>query len=482
MQKHGVDFLKRQHGHLGASAELPAPAQGNEKEKAKPLLGRKRKKKDTDVDAEPAAGNNKGSAAAAVTADTIESQLSDADENENDDNNNNNGDLPPKEHKPRKKRRKKKKKKLVPIDSSTCCEEFHNADGQHRSSPLNSSGRPGKRGLRKMKYERQHLSKAEFLMACAKRFSYTGSVALVNVNCTAVTGTTIITTTMSPPPSCEGVVADSQIRNNDESSGSFVQLGGSVQVQPLLVLDLNGILCHRIRRQEDPDYFRQNDKNEDTKSTMYRPSVGTVAGTPVLPRIDLTNFLQYLDEHFCLAVWTSAKTKTAKALIKLLFPNDVANRLLFIWCQNHCEMTAISAPRGDNDAADTLYKKDLNKVWKEYPLWNARNTLLMDDSPDKCEVCKSNAVHPLPLNGRSDQQQVSDGKKILLDSENEKLQRHFFEGLVQHFHPKTQCDANNGNNNENESSLPPINTMEENEELLLFLRKHGSGHMGWLGE
>lgn len=48
----------------------------------------------------------------------------------------------------------------------------------------------------------------------------------------------------------------------------------------------------------------------------------------------------------------------------------------------------------------TIFIKSLSKVWDAYPLWDASNTLLMDDSPDKCpEIFLKNTVHPPPITG-----------------------------------------------------------------------------------
>ena len=96
----------------------------------------------------------------------------------------------------------------------------------------------------------------------------------------------------------------------------------AIYVKPLLVLDLNGILCRRIR------YSKLSVK--DGEKINFRPSVGHIAGTPVVAREDLQPMLSYLDAHFTLAVWTSAKLATARGLIAMLFPPDIANRLLFV--------------------------------------------------------------------------------------------------------------------------------------------------------
>lgn len=87
----------------------------------------------------------------------------------------------------------------------------------------------------------------------------------------------------------------------------------AIYVKPLIVLDLNGILCHRIRES----------KQSAMTNTRYKTSLGRIANTEVIPRSDLTMFLQLLNSHFTLAVWTSATSKTAKGLVKMLFPEEI---------------------------------------------------------------------------------------------------------------------------------------------------------------
>lgn len=91
--------------------------------------------------------------------------------------------------------------------------------------------------------------------------------------------------------------------------------GTAIVDKLLLVLDVNGVLCRRIRRQV----------NNDVKARVtYRSSIGYVAHTEVVPRTDLKQFLYLLDSHFALAIWSSAKRKTLKKLLHMLFPSEVS--------------------------------------------------------------------------------------------------------------------------------------------------------------
>jgi hypothetical protein len=255
--------------------------------------------------------------------------------------------------------------------------------------------------------------------------------------------------------------AAATISSASASSSSSPSNEMTIRVQPLLILDLNGILCHRSRQRKEPI------------GVKLRQPIGVVAQTPVVPRHDLGKFLRYLDQHFCVAVWTSAKPKTAARLIELLFPHDVKRRLLFVWSQKHCDKVLVDPTKAttsvsngsdessvsshgsshsnkNNQVGDTwkeheqrdnvTYEKNLRKVWDVFPLWSANNTLLVDDTPDKCPFAVANAVHPPRLHGRdstcksisnAQHQDGSTSQLLLSDEDNVQMQSIFFERLVQ---------------------------------------------------
>jgi len=220
-------------------------------------------------------------------------------------------------------------------------------------------------------------------------------------------------------------------------------------VKPLLVLDLNGVLCHRYRSTDvpmviwnaverhnkqqqvdaQPGKHNQNvrltqntdettanvSETQNTDETtanasepngtdatpqkiqvrsLYRTSIAHIAGTPIIPREHLDSFLTMLDQSFTLAIWTSAQAKTAKQMVKALIPPAVRSRLLFVWGQNRCH-----GARGQVNRK-FIFRKPLSKVWETYPIWNEHNTLLMDDSPEKCpKKYMRNTLHPPPISG-----------------------------------------------------------------------------------
>ena len=75
-----------------------------------------------------------------------------------------------------------------------------------------------------------------------------------------------------------------------------------ITVKPLIILDVNGILCHRLRKK--PQVLRSSliSNKRLKQTTNFRPSVGNVANTDVVPRSDLNEFLTLLHSNFNLAV------------------------------------------------------------------------------------------------------------------------------------------------------------------------------------
>lgn len=236
-----------------------------------------------------------------------------------------------------------------------------------------------------------------------------------------------------------------------------------VIVKPLLILDLNGILCHRIRK-EHADLYPH---------LPYRTAVDRIASTPVIPRPGIVDFLEMLSEHFCLAIWTSAKPRTAKHLLTALVPESISARLLFVWSQKHCDCSK-RVGEGTNDSSSTIFRKSLEKVWRNFPLWNPSNTLLLDDSPDKCPEFK-NTLHPPSLHGKELLRQDGDTRSsvfLMSDEENGLRQQAFFATLVQeHFWEPRETWPNDKNQVGKAEAM-----------LTKILHRFATSHMGWRGE
>lgn len=305
-----------------------------------------------------------------------------------------------------KKKRKKKKSEESSSDTVVNMDE-------NPSTEMPVALRPGKKKLRRLNYRQRQLSPVEFLVASMQACTFTRSVVSDLPSDASQT-----TPNLSNGSKVEVVTScaidsssPSKSSSRKKAEDSIPAVVCRINVQPLIVLDVNGILCHRVRHHQSAKV---------TKEQLREP-ITNVAATPVIPRTDLIKFLTFLDSQFCLAVWTSAKLKNAKALIKALFPSSISDRLLFVWAQHNCDRIA---SEGD---ADLLYEKNLAKVWEKYPLWHEQNTVLLDDSRDKCQKWHENAIHPPSLHGIKS---CEVGKLMMSDENNQLLQQEFFEGLA----------------------------------------------------
>lgn len=256
-------------------------------------------------------------------------------------------------------------------------------------------------------------------------------------------------------PSIDTILSES---NEDSKKEIFIK--------PLLVLDINGILCHRIRESrlphaiaqilKDSQKFNAHQTHRRTTS-MYRPAIGHVANTHIVSRTDLIPFLNILNDHFTLALWSSAKRKTIKNMVDMLFPYNIKENLLFIWGQEHCDCiheSEISSSYHDSiyrkqHFEGKIYTKNVGKVFAKYPLFNVTNTLLIDDNPTKCPKYIANCIHPSPIMGLDLNvilQQIGkeefdkSGMEIYCDETNERNQRIFFEKLIDFWKYPIQCN------------------------------------------
>ena len=145
----------------------------------------------------------------------------------------------------------------------------------------------------------------------------------------------------------------------------------NINKKKLLIFDLNGVLIYKKK------------KRSRSKTFTIRPHA--------------KDFIEAMGERFELAVWTSRSIEKAQVIVDTLFPS---NNLLFIWYNDKCDKFLENSGDGDDDDDDDgapiiHYVKDLEKVWKEYNDYDETNTILLDDSIEKCVMNKShNCIHP----------------------------------------------------------------------------------------
>ena len=122
-------------------------------------------------------------------------------------------------------------------------------------------------------------------------------------------------------------------------------------MKPLIILDINGTLC-LSQHKTVPGV--QYDAKARTKFIYKRPY--------------LRDFLNFLFNHFRVAVWSSNNPQNAQAAVEALFTLPQQRALLFVWGRDKCETT-------DYDHSSV---KNLQKI--DYPLGGVT---IIDDTPEK---------------------------------------------------------------------------------------------------
>jgi len=183
-----------------------------------------------------------------------------------------------------------------------------------------------------------------------------------------------------------------------------------------------------------------------------------------------------------------------KELNKLLFPPEILRTLLFFWGQEKCEsirVKDIAREKGETETDDAkrledkssnqrtrsfkdlIFTKPLSRVFSEFPLWNSSNSLLVDDSPEKCPKFRHNCIHPPPILGldfnvmtklidaKGRESMLQSSLESFSDEKNESKQADFFQKLAEKW--RTACLVNDANA----------------KFLLDFLKVHGKDHMNW---
>ncbi|PNX72696.1 NLI interacting factor-like phosphatase [Trifolium pratense] len=141
----------------------------------------------------------------------------------------------------------------------------------------------------------------------------------------------------------------------------------------LLILDINGVLADIV-------YDPEPDSRVPVKPDFSRVPDKIIGNNQVFMRNHCREFLEFCFEKFVVAIWSS-RENNVKDLVRLLC-GDMREKLLFIWDRSKCTESELPTPYQPNKK---IVFKDLKKVWDDHQFknFNAKNTLLVDDSPYK---------------------------------------------------------------------------------------------------
>ncbi len=134
----------------------------------------------------------------------------------------------------------------------------------------------------------------------------------------------------------------------------------------LLILDLNGVLVSR-------EFL--GSKNPDGPQFQTGERIGAFWGWK---RPGLDEFLDFIFEHFHVAIWSSVMKKNIDQLAEFALGSERYAKLLFVFDQTYCHPEV-----NPDDAKKPLFLKNLTEVWKKFPEHGPDTTIIVDDNEKK---------------------------------------------------------------------------------------------------
>lgn len=125
----------------------------------------------------------------------------------------------------------------------------------------------------------------------------------------------------------------------------------------LIILDLDQTLIH--------------DDINNIKQLGQYDAIVTKHEIGLYSRPFMVHFLDYLFENYDVAIWTAATENWLMASLNTVL-RKYKYKFLFRWDVRQVNLTG--------KMPNISYQKNLEKVWKVFPSYNASNTLLIDDT------------------------------------------------------------------------------------------------------
>lgn len=177
--------------------------------------------------------------------------------------------------------------------------------------------------------------------------------------------------------------AASSVNEADEcapsDSGSENSAGQTYQKQYLLLIDLNGTMCHRARKR-----IKCSVQHSFRAKAYY-----------VYPRPSLAIFMDTMQKKDTLDLYinTSITRDNAMLMVKKLLPDQFDTLTPHLFGQ---EMSKPD-PKG-KERWDTM--RDLNRVWNHLSKYGPSNTIVVDNDAKKCRECLPNTILVPPFINR----------------------------------------------------------------------------------
>lgn len=155
----------------------------------------------------------------------------------------------------------------------------------------------------------------------------------------------------------------------------------------LLILDINGLLCHKVNKPCDGEESDSEDINKNYLDRKFYK---------VYSRPGVDKFLIWCLENHDVAIWSSTTNYNAEPILKWLFPkHEMLSRLKFDWYRNNTNLDPDFGLDSRVENYDTV--KNLKNVWShpyinESRKYSKTNTIIIDDSVRKTRFNNSDNV------------------------------------------------------------------------------------------
>lgn len=183
--------------------------------------------------------------------------------------------------------------------------------------------------------------------------------------------------------------------NTQESESNLSEL-------KLLVLDLNGILCHKAYKEEDTlDRSIYKSISLDKHNIYLRPKAKRF----------LNKILNL--KNLEVAIFSSTTYPNVNLILNELITTEQRKKLKFLWCREHCTLDPDYGTRDDVKEYTTIKKLE---TITDHPyinmkrLYNSTNVLFIDDEPSKMRYNPKSSYHI--LSGYDPREIDTDGKVL----------------------------------------------------------------------
>lgn len=171
-----------------------------------------------------------------------------------------------------------------------------------------------------------------------------------------------------------------QVNNEEDSMDVKDKKNNSNKL--LILLDINGALCHRMAKKQ------LINRTRDCKYKAYN----------VYKRPGLDDLLQFFDTHrdtYDVYLYTSIMAHNAAAMVLKLMPDHAEYYTERIFGRDMNKLIPVYMPDEEKKKkherrVDTV--RDLAKVWEVVPQYGPHNTVLVDDDEVKCAEYASNSI------------------------------------------------------------------------------------------